>query len=174
VVCHDPLSRPRRVVTSNRGGRRNIGGGRYFDRRSGAAFPAGSCGGGRTRRRSKPISENSNQETASTPPCNNTGAEVAVAHSGRFVYGSKRGHYSIAIFAVDHAQGTLTPVGWEPTQGQTPRFFTLDPAANSLSAANQDTDTVVTFRANPGTGRLAPTGQVVKVGSPVGIIVIAS
>src|SRR5271166_1866654 len=62
VVCHDPLSGPRRVVTSNRGGRRNIGGGRYFDRRRGAAFPAGSCGGGRTWRRPEPISENSNRK----------------------------------------------------------------------------------------------------------------
>ena len=136
VVCHDPLSQPRSVVTSGRGGRRNLGGGRYFDRRRGAAFPAGSCGGGRTRRRLKPISENSNRETASTPPRNNTGADVAVASSGRFVYGSNRGHDSIAIFAVDHAQGTLTPVGWEPTQGKTPRFFGLDPAANFLSAAH--------------------------------------
>jgi 6-phosphogluconolactonase (cycloisomerase 2 family) len=42
----------------------------------------------------------------------------------------------------------LTPVGWEPTQGKTPRFFTLDPAANFLYAANQDTDTIVTFRVN--------------------------
>ena len=72
---------------------------------------------------------------------NNTGAEVAVAPSGRFVYGSNRGHDSIAIFAVDHAQGSLTPVGWEPTQGKTPRFFGLDPAANFLYAANQDSDT---------------------------------
>jgi 6-phosphogluconolactonase (cycloisomerase 2 family) len=115
------------------------------------------------------------QVAPTTPPSftgNNTGAEVAVAPSGRFVYGSNRGHDSIAIFAVDHAQGTLTPVGWEPTQGKTPRFFGLHPAANFLSAANQDTDTVVTFRVNPGTGRLAPTGQVVKVGSPVCVIII--
>src|SRR5271167_914313 len=107
VVCHDPLSGPRRVVTSNRGGRRNIGGGRYFDRRRGAAFPAGSCGGGRTGRRPKPISGNSNRETTSTPPRDNTGTAVAVAPPGRFVYGSNRGHDSIVLFAVDHAQGTL-------------------------------------------------------------------
>src|SRR5271169_691925 len=105
-------------------------------------------------------------------PATNTGAEVAVAPSGRFVYGSNRGHDSIAIFAVDHAQGTLSPVGWEPTQGKTPRFFGLDPAAKFLYAANQDSDTIVTFRVNPATGRLAPTGQVVKVGSPVCIIFV--
>ncbi|HMD63664.1 MAG TPA: lactonase family protein [Stellaceae bacterium] len=101
---------------------------------------------------------------------NNTGAEVAVAPSGRLMYGSNRGHDSIVIFAVDHAAGTLTPVGWEPTQGKTPRFFGLDPAANFLYAANQDTDTIVTFRVNKTSGKLAPTGQVVKVGSPVTIV----
>jgi len=103
---------------------------------------------------------------------NNTGAEVAVAPSGRFVYGSNRGHDSIAIFAVDHAQGTLSPVGWEPTQGKTPRFFGLDPATTFLYAANQDSDTIVAFRVNPVTGRLKPTGQVVKTGSPVCIIFV--
>jgi len=115
------------------------------------------------------------QVVPTTPPSftgNNTGAEVAVAPSGRFVYGSNRGHDSIVIFAVDHAQGTLTPVGWEPTQGKTPRFFGLDPAASFLYAANQDSDTVVTFRVNPATGRLAPTGQIVKTGSPVCIIFV--
>jgi len=101
---------------------------------------------------------------------NNTGAEVAVAPSGRFVYGSNRGHDSIVIFSVDRAAGTLTPVGWEPTQGKTPRFFTLDPAANFLYAANQDSDSIVTFRVNKATGKLAPTGQTVKVGSPVTIV----
>ena len=95
------------------------------------------------------------QVLPTTPPSftgNNTGADVVVALSGRFVYGSNRVHDSIAIFAVDHARGTLTPVGWEPTQGRTPRFFALDPA-NFLYAANQDSDTIVTFRANPATGR---------------------
>jgi 6-phosphogluconolactonase len=115
------------------------------------------------------------QVVPATPPSftgNNTGAEIAVAPSGSFVYASNRGHDSIAIFAVDHAQGTLTPVGWEPTQGKTPRFFTFEPAANFLYAANQEGDTIVTFRVNPATGRLTPTGQVVQTGSPVCIIFV--
>src|SRR5262249_44123967 len=39
---------------------------------------------------------------------NNTGAEIAVAPSGRFLYGSNRGHDSIAIFAIDQSTGLLT------------------------------------------------------------------
>src|SRR5262249_62130480 len=54
-----------------------------------------------------------------------TTSEIAVSPSGRFVYGSNRGHDSLAIVSSDAARGGLTPVGWLPTQGKTPRFFTL-------------------------------------------------
>jgi 6-phosphogluconolactonase len=113
------------------------------------------------------------QVLPTTPPSftgNNTGAEVAVAPSGRFVYGSNRGHDSIVMFAVDRTKGTLTPVDWVATQGRTPRFFALDPTATFLYAANQDADTVVTFRINQRNGRLTPTGQTIKVGSPCTIV----
>ena len=103
---------------------------------------------------------------------NSTTSEIAVAPSGRYVYGSNRGHDSIAIFAVDDATGVLTPVGWEPTQGKTPRFFALDPSGTSLYAANQDSDTIVAFRVDPATGKLTPTGQIVKTGSPSSIVLL--
>ena len=97
---------------------------------------------------------------------NNTGAEIAVAPSGRFVYGSNRGHDSIAIFAIDAAAGTLTPVGWESTRGKTPRFFGLDPSGTELYAANQISDTVEIFRVNQTTGTLTHAGQSLKVATP--------
>jgi len=98
------------------------------------------------------------------------GAEVAVAPSGGFVYGSNRGHDSIVTFAVDPATGLLTTVGWEPSQGKTPRFFALDLAGTSLYACNQDSDSIVFYRIDQQSGKLAPTGQVVKTGSPVYIL----
>ena len=97
---------------------------------------------------------------------NNTGAEIAVAPSGRFLYGSNRGHDSIAIFAIDPSTGALTSAGWEPTQGRTPRFFGLDPSGTHLYAANQISDTVVIFGVNQMTGKLAATSEVIKVASP--------
>jgi 6-phosphogluconolactonase (cycloisomerase 2 family) len=97
---------------------------------------------------------------------NNTGAEIAVAPSGRFVYGSNRGHDSIAIFSIDQASGLLTSIGWEPTQGQTPRFFALDPSGEYLYAANQTSDTVVIFGVDRMTGTLRTTGEIVRVASP--------
>jgi len=106
----------------------------------------------------------------STYTGNNSGAEIWVAPSGRFVYGSNRGHDSIAIFAIDGQTGMLTAVGWEPTQGHTPRFFGLDPTGTELYAANQNSDTVVVFRVDPATGKLKATGQVISAGSPSTIV----
>ena len=101
---------------------------------------------------------------------NSTTSEIVVHPSGRFVYGSNRGHDSIAVFTVDEPTGALTAVGWEPTQGKTPRFFALDPAGIVLYAANQDTDTIVFFRVDQSSGKLSPTGQVIKTGSPSSIV----
>lgn len=96
----------------------------------------------------------------------NTGAEIAVAPSGRFVYVSNRGHNSIATFAVDAIDGTLAPIGWEPTQGRKPRFFTLDPAGEMLYVANEDSDTIVAFSLDAGSGKPVPAGLIIATGSP--------
>jgi 6-phosphogluconolactonase (cycloisomerase 2 family) len=97
---------------------------------------------------------------------NNTCAEIVVCPSGRFVYASNRGLNSITIFAVDPANGTLTPIGWESTLGETPRFIGLVPAGDWLYAANQDSNSIVAFRVDRSTGMLAPAGQTVNTGSP--------
>lgn len=111
------------------------------------------------------------RQRVSTLPPGYTGAsataEIAVAPSGRFLYGSNRGHDSIAIFAIDQSTGTLASVGWQPCGGKTPRFFALDPSGSFLYSANQGSDTIVAFRVDQATGALAPTGHVVQTGSPV-------
>ncbi|MGH7348858.1 MAG: lactonase family protein, partial [Candidatus Rokuibacteriota bacterium] len=113
------------------------------------------------------------QTITTLPPAvagRNTTSEIAIAPSGRFVYASNRGHNSVAVFAVDPAGGTLSPVGWEPSQGKTPRFIGLDPAGAVLHVANQDSDTIVAFRVDRQSGALTPSGQVVRVGSPSTIV----
>jgi 6-phosphogluconolactonase len=97
----------------------------------------------------------------------NTTAEVQVHPSGKFVYGSNRGHDSIAIFQVDPATGQLAAAGHQPTGGKTPRNFGIDPSGTFLLAANQDSDSITVFRIDPATGGLTPTGQTVSVGKPV-------
>jgi 6-phosphogluconolactonase len=94
-------------------------------------------------------------------------ADVQVHPSGRFLYGSNRGHDTIVSFAIDHQTGRLTYIEHRPTQGRTPRAFGIDPTGTYLLAANQRSDSVVVFRIDKRTGRLAPTKHTVNVGSPV-------
>jgi 6-phosphogluconolactonase len=84
----------------------------------------------------------------------NTGAEIQVSASGRFVYGSNRGHDSIVIYAVDAATGRLSLLGHQPTGGGTPRSFQLEPSGKLLLVANQNANEVVTFRVDAQTGLL--------------------
>jgi 6-phosphogluconolactonase len=60
-------------------------------------------------------------------------AELAVHPSGKFLFGSNRGHNSIVVYEIDPASGKLTHVENQPTQGKTPRHFALDPARSSCS-----------------------------------------
>ena len=110
-------------------------------------------------------------QTLSTLPAGytgqNSGAEIAVHPSGRFVYASNRGHNSIAIFRVDQASGALTFVRTQETGGRTPRNFALDPSGRLLLAANQDSGTVVVFAIDEASGELKSTGVTVEVPSPV-------
>ena len=110
-------------------------------------------------------------QTVSTLPTDFTGkshcADVHISPDGRFVYGSNRGHDSIVIFAIDQANGRLTYVDHESTQGGTPRNFALDPTGTFLLAANASSDSIVTFRIDKETGRLDATGHVAEVPMPV-------
>jgi 6-phosphogluconolactonase (cycloisomerase 2 family) len=102
----------------------------------------------------------------------NTGSEILVHPSGKFVYASNRGHDSVGIFEIESADGTLRPVAWCPTQGKTPRAMALDPSGRFLYAANQASDSIVAFRVDEVHGGLTPTGQVVSTGSPSSIVFV--
>ncbi len=94
-------------------------------------------------------------------------AEVLTHPSGRFLYGSNRGHNSIAVFSIDPATGKLTAIERISTQGETPRNFNFDPTGRYLFAENQNTHTVVTLSIDQQTGRLTPTDQVLNIPRPV-------
>jgi 6-phosphogluconolactonase len=97
----------------------------------------------------------------------NSTAEVQVHPSGKFVYGSNRGHNSIVIYAVDPQTGTLSLVGHQTKGIKTPRNFSIDPTGAFLIVANQDADNLVVFRIDTKTGELTPTDHMVEVGKPV-------
>ncbi len=96
-----------------------------------------------------------------------TAAEIAVYHSGKFLYGSNRGDDSIAVFSVDAATGSLAFLQRVSTQGKSPRNFAIDPYGNLLFAANQNSGNIVIFNIDTATGKLTPSGQVLEAPSPV-------
>ena len=103
-------------------------------------------------------------QTVSTLPADfkgtNTAAEVEVNRAGTVLYGSNRGHDSIAVFSIDPRQFTLTPLERVPTQGRMPRYFGIDPTGKYMFAANQGSDDVVVFAVDAKSGKLTPTGTV--------------
>jgi len=97
-------------------------------------------------------------------------AELEVSPDGRFLYGSNRGHDSLAVFAVDPTSGRLSAVGHVPTGGRWPRHFSIDPSGRWLLAANQHSESVVVFRLDPESGMPSPVGETVTVPTPVCVL----
>lgn len=99
-------------------------------------------------------------------------AEVVVHPSGRWLFGSNRGHNTIAVFAIAATTGRLTHVENQPTRGKTPRHFAVDPSGTWLLAENQNSDSVVVFRIDAASGRLQANGQNAAVPSPVSAVFV--
>ena len=94
-------------------------------------------------------------------------ADIHLSPDGRFLYASNRGHAnSIAIFAVD-ARGQLQLKNVQPTMGKHPRNFTIDPSGKYLLVANRDTNEIIIFRRDAGTGLLQFTGEKISLSKPV-------
>ena len=93
-------------------------------------------------------------------------AEVRVHPSGRFVYGSNRGHDSIAVFTLD-GQGAPKLLQNISTGGEMPRNFTIDKSGKWLLAANQKTGNISVFSIDQKTGRLTDTGKRLELSAPV-------
>ncbi|MBU0611777.1 MAG: lactonase family protein [Armatimonadetes bacterium] len=110
-------------------------------------------------------------QTLATLPADFSGtsycADIHIHPNGRFLYGTNRGHDSLAIFAVDPATGLLEAVGHVPTGGEHPRNFALSPDGNWLLCANQDSDNIVVFRIMDDGARLERVSEFTAIAAPV-------
>ena len=115
-------------------------------------------------------------QTLSTLPPDSTGdsfcADVHVSPDGKFLYGSNRGHDSIAVFSINSATGQLAPVQHISTQGKWPRNFAIDPSGSILLVANERSNDIFTYKIDTATGRLTPTGFSAQVSKPVCLQVV--
>ena len=97
-------------------------------------------------------------------------AEIEVSPDGRFVYGSNRGHDSLAVFRVNAVSGRLTAAGHVPIGGSWPRHFKIEASGRVLIAAHQRGGTVGFFRLDPKTGEPSPLGSTVAIDQPACVL----
>ncbi len=94
-------------------------------------------------------------------------ADIHLSSDGRFVYGSNRGHNSIAVFSRDKISGKLELIQNELVEGNWPRNFTIDPTGQFLLVANQKSNDITVFKIDQPSGKLTFTGVKVSTESPV-------
>lgn len=97
----------------------------------------------------------------------NACADIHLSADGRFVYGSNRGHNSVAVFRRDLNSGKLVLSETVPVEGDWPRNFTLDPSGRFLLCANQKSNDITIFKIDQSSGKLSYTGLKISNESPV-------
>ena len=83
------------------------------------------------------------------------GAAIRVSACGKFIYTSMRSDNTIRLFVFDPITESLSFIASYPTQGRTPRDFTLDATGKWLLVAHQDSDTISIFNVNSYNGTLS-------------------
>ncbi len=88
-------------------------------------------------------------------------ADIHVHPNGKFVYGSNRGHNTIACYAVE-ASGAINFVARTDVEA-VPRNFAFDPSGTFLLSAGQETGVTTSFRTDGETGALTATGARIEI-----------
>ena len=116
----------------------------------------------------------SERQTISTLPEGFAGtsycADVKVTPNGHFLYGTNRGHDSIAAYRIGE-DGQLTLLEIEPSLGQGPQNLAITPGGELLLCANMPGNNIVVFRIDAQTGDLTPVGEPVSMPSPSCIMI---
>ena len=98
----------------------------------------------------------------------NGAAAVHITPDGKFLYATDRLEASgLLVYSINQENGQLTLVQRQSTFGKNPRDFAIDPTGRFLIVANQDSDSVLVFRIDGGTGKIYPTPTRIEVGNPV-------
>jgi 6-phosphogluconolactonase len=109
------------------------------------------------------------RQTISTLPKDFTGksycADLKITPNGRFLYGTNRGHDSIAAYRIGE-DGRLSLVGIEPSLGKGPQNLAITPDGKLLLCANMPGNNIAVFRINAETGSLKSVGMPLALPSP--------
>ena len=115
------------------------------------------------------------RQTISTLPDDFDGtsycADVKITPDGRFLYGTNRGHDTIAAFSIGD-DGRLTLIGIEPSLGNGPQNLAIMPCGQLLLCANMPGNNVAVFRIDAKTGKLTSMGEPVSMPKPSCIMLL--
>ena len=106
------------------------------------------------------------QQTISTLPADFDGvthtADVKITPNGKFLYGTNRGHDSIACYRIGD-DGMLRLIKIQPSMGKGPQNLLVTSDGQWLICANMPGNNVIVFKINSETGELTATGEPVTV-----------
>ncbi|MBL8828086.1 MAG: lactonase family protein [Planctomycetaceae bacterium] len=115
------------------------------------------------------------KQTISTLPADFTGtsycADLKITPNGKFLYGTNRGHDSIAAYSIAD-NGKLTLIGIEPSLGKGPQNLAITAGGEWLICANMPGKNVAVFAIDAQTGKLKSTGAPVEMASPSCIMLL--
>ncbi|MFM7292803.1 MAG: lactonase family protein [Planctomycetia bacterium] len=115
------------------------------------------------------------RQTITTLPAGFTGdtktADLRITPDGRHLYGTNRGHDSIASFRIGD-DGLLAPVEIVPSLGKGPQNLAITPDGSLLLCANMPGNNLAVFRIEPASGRLTPVGEPVAITAPACITIV--
>jgi 6-phosphogluconolactonase len=115
------------------------------------------------------------RQTLSTLPTGFTGtsycADLKITPNGRFLYGTNRGHDSIAAYRIGD-DGQLTLIEIQPSLGQGPQNLAITPGGELLLCANMPGNNVAVFRIDPTSGGLTSAGTPISLKGPSCIMLV--
>jgi len=98
-------------------------------------------------------------------------ADLKVTPDGRFLYGTNRGHDSLAAYRVGD-EGQLSLIEIVPSLGKGPQNLAVTPGGELLICANMAGEgNVAVFRIDGKTGKLTSVGEVTSMPSPTCIMI---
>lgn len=95
-----------------------------------------------------------------------SGAEIVVHPTGKFLYASNRGSRSIVGYRIDQHNGKLSTINFVTEGIKNPTSFIIDPSGKWLYVPNNGDEDIIQFSIDPKTGVLKSTGQKTLISAP--------
>lgn len=109
------------------------------------------------------------RQTIATLPSDFTGvshtADVKVSPNGKYLYGTNRGHDTIAVYRIGD-EGNLSLLDFTPSRGDGPQNLLISPDGRWLFCANMPGNNLAVFKIDENSGRIQAVGEPLSIPQP--------